>query len=183
MDTIDPTTGNALVGGGGSGNGTVPWFNNATISNGTSVLTDGAKRARLVWPGDMAITVPVVAVSTRDLVSLRTAFDSLMVLQAPDGRLPYAGTPFHQRTNIFSATYHLYSLIGIANYYHFSGDLAYVQKYWDQFKLAIQFSLTSVDSTGLMNVTASADWLRFGMGGHNIEVIIHIAIWRPADSH
>src|SRR5438045_948759 len=26
-----------------------------------------------------------------------------------------------------------------------------------------------IDSSGMANVTTSADWLRFGMGGHNIE--------------
>ena len=31
------------------------------------------------------------------------------------------------------------------------------------------YSLSNVDSSGLMNVTSSADWLRFGMGGHNVE--------------
>jgi hypothetical protein len=29
--------------------------------------------------------------------------------------------------------------------------------------------LSFIDSSGLMNVTSPADWLRFGMGGHNIE--------------
>jgi hypothetical protein len=45
---IDPTTGDAL----GTTPPALPFFN-FTISNGTSVLTDGAKRDRLVWPGDM----------------------------------------------------------------------------------------------------------------------------------
>jgi hypothetical protein len=37
------------------------------------------------------------------------------------------------------------------------------------YKEAISFSLSSIDSSGLMNVTSPSDWLRFGMGGHNIE--------------
>jgi hypothetical protein len=37
------------------------------------------------------------------------------------------------------------------------------------YKEAINFSLSSIDSSGLMNVTSPSDWLRFGMGGHNIE--------------
>lgn len=31
------------------------------------------------------------------------------------------------------------------------------------------YSLSTVDDTGLMNVSSGADWLRFGMGAHNIE--------------
>lgn len=34
------------------------------------------------------------------------------------------------------------------------------------------FSLSFIDDSGLMNVTSPADWLRFGMGGHNIEVTL-----------
>lgn len=34
----------------------------------------------------------------------------------------------------------------------------------------MNFSLGFIDESGLMNVTSGADWLRFGMGGHNIEV-------------
>jgi hypothetical protein len=41
---------------------------------------------------------------------------------------------------------------------------------WDDVKLAMNFSLSFIDASGLMNVTSPNDWLRFGMGGHNIEV-------------
>jgi len=34
----------------------------------------------------------------------------------------------------------------------------------------MNFSLGFIDESGLFNATSSADWLRFGMGGHNIEV-------------
>jgi hypothetical protein len=47
--------------------------------------------------------------------------------------------------------------------------LTYLASLWDQWKLALSFSLSFIDSSGLMNVTSPADWLRFGMGGHNIE--------------
>lgn len=47
--------------------------------------------------------------------------------------------------------------------------MAFLSGIWDQYKAGLNFSLSFIDSTGLMNVTSSADWLRFGMGGHNIE--------------
>jgi hypothetical protein len=49
------------------------------------------------------------------------------------------------------------------------GQLEYSKSLWDQWKLALNFSLSFIDDTGLMNVTSPSDWLRFGMGGHNIE--------------
>ena len=140
-------------------------------TDGTSVLIDGAKRDRLVWPGDIAISGPSIFVSTNSLDGIRNGIDSLFALQAPDGRLPWAGTPFTSQDNFpFSFTYHLYSLLDLYYYHLYSGDLAYLQSYWSRYKLALAWSLATIDSTGLANVTSSNDWLRTGMGGHNVEV-------------
>lgn len=168
--TINPAHGNALVHLGSissTDNIQLPktdtWWNNYTITNGSSTITDGAKRDRLVWPGDMSIALESIAVSTGDLYSIRMALESLLALQHSDGRLPYAGRPFY---DIVSYTYHLHSLIGMSYLYRFSGDQAWLSHYWGQYTRGVQWALSSVDHTGLANVTASADWLRFGMGGH-----------------
>lgn len=168
--TINPSQGNALVHLGSissSDNITLPqtdtWWNNYTITNGSSTITDGAKRDRLVWPGDMSIALESIAVSTGDLYSIRMALESLFALQQSNGRLPYAGKPFY---DITSYTYHLHSLIGMSYLYRFSGDQKWLAQYWDQYVRGVEWALSSVDNTGLANVTTSADWLRFGMGGH-----------------
>jgi hypothetical protein len=161
----------------------VTWYYNTTITNGTSSLVDGAKRDRLVWAGgklccmgttdvkadlksDMAIAVPGVVVSTNDVISIENSLNSLFDLQGSNGVLPYAGRPF---PSVISFTYHLYTLIGVADHYLYTGDVAYLQSLWDRWKLALSWSLSYIDSSGMMNVTSGADWLRFGMGGHNIE--------------
>ena len=173
--TIDPAFGNSLIYLGEiEKNSTVteplPWYVNYTIANGSSVLVDGAKRDRLVWPGDMAIAVPSMAVSTYELSTIRDSLDSLLVLQnRSTGALPYAGRPFGTGMPTFSFTYHLYSLIGIFDYYLYTGDLAYVDQNWHTYKFALNYSLSFIDDSDLMNVTTSADWLRFGMGARNIE--------------
>ncbi|RAH64987.1 putative alpha-L-rhamnosidase A [Aspergillus aculeatinus CBS 121060] len=171
--TIDPTTGDSLIWLGvisSSDNITLPqtdsWWNNYTITNGSTTLVDGAKRDRLVWPGDMSIAIESAAVSTADLESVRTALESLFVLQKANGQLPYAGRPF---LDIVSFTYHLHSLIGASSYYQYTGDRSWITRYWGQYKKGLQWALSSLDNSGLANITASADWLRFGMGGHNIE--------------
>ncbi|KAI0757240.1 bacterial alpha-L-rhamnosidase domain protein [Daedaleopsis nitida] len=166
--TIEPSRGDAID-NNSSVNGTLDeWWLNTTISEGTSVLTDGAKRDRLVWSGDMAIAVPGIGVTTYDLISIRNALDSLYKLQSETGQLPYAGYPFNER-GIVSFTYHLYALIGVANFYHWSGDQSYLAAKWAGWKSGMDWAAQQIDSTGLANVTAAADWLRFGMGGHNIE--------------
>lgn len=168
--TIDPEYGDALplLGIVKSGDNitlpqTTPWWSNYTITNGSSATTDGAKRDRLVWPGDMSISLESIVVSTYDLYSLRNSLESLLELQHADGRLPYAGKPF---TDMISFTYHLHSLIGVSYYYKYSSDHTWLSRYWSQFKRAVEWSLSSIDDSGMANVTASADWLRFGMGGH-----------------
>ena len=115
----------------------------------------------------MAIAVPGIVVSTNDVISIENSLNSLFDIQAPDGRLPYSGRPI--LPGVVSFTYHLYSLIGVADHYLYTGDLAYLQGLWDKWKLGLSWSLSHIDSSGLMNVTSSSDWLRSGMGGHNIE--------------
>ncbi|KAL9620008.1 MAG: hypothetical protein Q9160_005385 [Pyrenula sp. 1 TL-2023] len=102
--------------------------------------------------------------------TIRDSLNSLLDDQDPvTGQLPYAGRPFGQRLGSFSFTYHLYSLIDIADYYLYTGNLTYLSENWNRFKFGLNYSLSTIDDSGLMNVTSSADWLRFGMGGHNIE--------------
>lgn len=170
--TIDPAHGDALVHLNTiSSTETIPlpqtdrWWNNYTITNGSSTITDGAKRDRLVWPGDMSIALESIAVSTGDLYSVRMGLESLFALQQPNGRLPYAGKPFAYM-DIVSYTYHLHSLIGMSYLYRFSEDRDWLSHYWGQYTKGLQWALSSIDSSGLANVQASADWLRFGMGGH-----------------
>ncbi|SMR49452.1 unnamed protein product [Zymoseptoria tritici ST99CH_3D1] len=172
--TIDPHYGNALVhlykiNSTQLGDETPPntWYNNFTITNGTSALVDGAKRDRLVWAGDMAIAVPAIVVSTDDMISVANSLDSLFAVQnTTTGQLSYAGVPF---PSLYSSTYHLYTLIGVADYYLYANALPYLQAKWPAWKLALNYSLSFIDDSGMMNVTSPADWLRFGMGGHNIE--------------
>ena len=173
--TIDPARGGFVqIGAPPSTDPFHVWYNNDTIGNGSAVLTDGAKRDRLVWPGDIAISGPSLAVSTADLVSIRNSIDALLVFQDPiTGALPYAGTPVAEY-GIFSFTYHLYTLIDMSIYLQYSGELSYIADNFDKYVKALNYSLSFIDDSGLMNVNSSADWLRFGMGGHNIEVCLNV---------
>lgn len=174
MCSIDPTHGDSLIHLGQTNSSvpgdTVPpwnWYLNYTISNGSAALVDGAKRDRLIWPGDLAIGIPSIFASTNDLETVSSSLTNLFSLQnQTTGMLPYAGEPF---PSIYSPTYHLYSLIDVAYIYSYNGDVAYLQAKWVAYKKAMNFSTDFIDSSGLFNATSSADWLRFGMGGHNIE--------------
>lgn len=49
------------------------WLNNGTLGPGDTIIVDGAKRDRAVWPGDMGIAVPSTFVSLGDLDSVNYA--------------------------------------------------------------------------------------------------------------
>lgn len=132
-------------------------------------LSRGAKLLTETWnsgPGDIVVAAPSIFVSTNDLDTIRNGLDSLLLLQNASGALPYAGSPFQEITQLYSFTYHLHSLLDIGLYYQYTGDLAYLRSVWKNFTLGLEFSLSHVDETGLLNVTTDADWLRVGMGGH-----------------
>lgn len=81
------------------------WANNATGGVGTSILVDGAKRDRTIWPGDMGVSTMTAFTTTGDTYSSQMSLETLYSLQLPSGMLPYAGPP----VNYFgkSDTYHL----------------------------------------------------------------------------
>jgi hypothetical protein len=57
------------------------WANNGTVGYGSSVIVDGAKRDRAVWPGDMGVAVPTAFVSTGDLESIKNALQIMFFYQ------------------------------------------------------------------------------------------------------
>jgi hypothetical protein len=110
------------------------------------------------------------------LYSVRTALESLFVLQKSNGQLPYAGKGFRPSV---SYTYHLHSLIGASYLYRFSGEKGWLSNHWSQYKRGLEWAIGSVDETGLANITSSSDWLRFGMGAH----VSIPPSWPPKISH
>lgn len=92
-------------------------------------------------------------------------------MQEASGRLPYNGIGYFLKGHFdYSFTYHLYTLLDLYDYYTYSGDLAYLEKYWPQYKRGLANTVALIDSTGMANVDSPNDWLRSGMGGHNGEV-------------
>lgn len=144
------------------------WYSNYTIANGTVVTTDGAKRDRMVWPGDMTIAVPGIAVSTYDMLAVRNALDTIYEHQYIDGSMPYAGPPMGAFGE-FSDTYHLHTLVGTYAYVLYSGDLDWLKTRWSAYVRALEISIAKVDQTGLLHVSSIFDWIRPGMTGHNVE--------------
>jgi hypothetical protein len=142
------------------------WNNGATVGElGNIVLTDGAKRDRAVWPGDMGVSVPTGFVSLFETVSAKNSLQTMYNHQSSTGELGYAGPPF-----LFggSDTYHMWTLYGTQLYYQYSADKAWVDSIWSRFVAGTTFITNKMDANGLLNVTGTNDWARDGQGGENI---------------
>ncbi|KAL5528784.1 hypothetical protein ACEPAF_7921 [Sanghuangporus sanghuang] len=135
------------------------WANNGTISIGGPVVTDGAKRDRNIWPGDMGIAVPVQLVSTNDLIPTKNSLATLFSLMDPTtGGLPYCGPPLCTigdvaTAGLMSDTYHAWTLIDL----------------WANYTKAVQFLENKVQPSGLFNISNRPDWSVVTRGGENSE--------------
>ena len=182
LDTIDPTEGRVWP-PPSSG-----WENNGVVGSGTEVLTDGAKRDRSVWPGDMGVSTITAYVSTDDMLGVRNSLDTMYQSQKSTGELPFGGPEF---SFYGSDTYHLWTLVGTYSYYLYTADKTWLDgiwsKYqlvhvlplhlrqdlagsiWSKYQLGMNFITAKIDSSSLLNVTGTNDWARGGQGGENIE--------------
>lgn len=146
----------------------IGWYNAAQVGEaGASVLVDGAKRDRTIWPGDMGISVLTDYVSLGDMETVRNSLQTLYNHQAAGGAMPYAGPAVNFIGN--SDTYHMWGMIGTAAYAQFTTDAAWVAAIYPQFKLALEWIVARIDTDGLLNVTEAADWARADSDGKNIE--------------
>lgn len=145
------------------------WANNGTLGPGNTIIVDGAKRDRAVWPGDMGIAVPSSFVSIGDLDSVKNALQVMYDYQNADGSFPEAGPPLLQQK---SDTYHMWTMIGTYNYMLYTNDVAFVQKNWIKYLKAMDFIYGKVDKSGLLNQTGTRDWARWQTGFNNTEANI-----------
>lgn len=169
------------------------WQNSAVIGPGTSVLTDGAKRDRTVWPGDLGVALPTAYASLNDTKSSRNALEALYWLQGSDGMLPYAGPEISRLDSTkpdtyISDTYHLWTLVGTGLYHRYTDDTTWVRWIWPRYVKAMAYSLGKVDGSGLLNVSAPIDWGRPAGPGYRLSAnaLLYAALTmgaKLADAH
>lgn len=63
------------------------WLNDGILGPGNTIIVDGAKRDRAVWPGDMGIAVPSSFVSLGDLDSVKNALQVMYDYQVREWKL------------------------------------------------------------------------------------------------
>ncbi|WP_326758500.1 trehalase family glycosidase [Streptomyces phaeochromogenes] len=142
------------------------WDNGATVGVGDSILVDGAKRDRTVWPGDLGIAVPSQYAYSGDLTSTRNALTTMFDAQSAEGEIPWSGPPFNLKG---SDTYHTWTLLGTSTYYTYTADRPWLDSQWADYKRGMAFIINKIGSSNLLNVTRTQDWARSGQGGENIS--------------
>jgi hypothetical protein len=165
------------------------WDNDGYLGPGDTIIVDGAKRDRAVWPGDMGVAVPSTFVSVGDLDSVRNALQVMYDYQNEDGSFPEAGPPLLQQG---SDTYHMWTMIGTHNYMMYKNDAAFLQKNWAKYQRAMGYVLSKVGDSGLLNVTGTRDWARWQTGFnmseaqmilyHTLNTGADLAAWATNDT-
>lgn len=165
------------------------WLNNGTLGPGNTIIVDGAKRDRAVWPGDMGIAVPSAFVSLGNLESVKNALQvmydtqvclavagiithlALMLIPLGQdnktGAFDESGPPLSQKG---SDTYHMWTMVGTYNYVLFTNDTDFLHRNWDGYRRAMDFVYGKVTyPSGLLNVTGIRDWARWQQGFNNSQ--------------
>ncbi|KAH8666293.1 Six-hairpin glycosidase-like protein [Xylariales sp. PMI_506] len=147
-DAIPPQTGRSWPPPSQGG-----WQNTGDLGPGNSILTDGAKRDRTVWPGDLGVAVPASFYSTGDLESTGNALQTMYHYQnLATGQFPFSGPPLLAEG---SDAYHLWTMIGTYNYIFYTNDVTFLTANWVGYKLGMKFAFSQ---HSLVTGASLADW-------------------------
>jgi len=126
------------------------WNNSANCGVGATVLVDGAKRDRMIWPGDMGVSVATLFATVGLTSPSANALDTLYKYQDSSGMMPYVGPPIaaENPTNGHSDTYHLWSLIGTTNVFSYTGDRAWITDKWVGYQRGVNCSIGKIGPHG-----------------------------------
>jgi hypothetical protein len=177
LSTIDPRKGRRYPAQPG------PPHNDETIADGPSVIVDAPKRDRFVWGGDLAISSPVAYLTTGDLTSPELSFDWLSRKPAADGEpagvyLPLPGDSGWQYS---WGEYALWWIVNYETQYRYSGDRAFLDRWFDQLVGAVGWAQAHIDPTdGLFDVPAGGHW-GYSLGGkETYDNVLLVAALRAA---
>lgn len=149
-------------------------------------ILDGAKRDRAIWSGDMNVEIPSVFYSTDNAAYLKGALQMLGSYARADGstagdippQYPLGTSPQTGSGWFYSADYSTYFVLGLADYYLYSGDTAFVTQELPVLKAELAWNAGLRDSNGLVSTGSgdNADW-DFYDSGKNGEVTAYNVLY------
>lgn len=121
------------------------------------VIYDGGKRDRIVWQGDLAVQNPTTMVSTRDRTAIRNSLTSLASQQLADGFVPAESLvgPHNVDEMRTYGEYVTWFVHNMADYHLWTGDTAYLTRWWPAVQQAAAWLEDQRDSTGLISFDSS----------------------------
>ncbi len=140
-------------------------FNGFNVpGNPLPIILDGAKRDRDVWEGDLNISGPTLYYSSNATEYMKGSLQLLGSYQYTSGFVqgvqsalnPLNTTALAGTVGPYSASYSIYFVLNMADYYLYTGDLAFVKQEWPIVQKELAWSAQQVNSQGLF-VTNSGD--------------------------
>ncbi|KAI5363951.1 Putative six-hairpin glycosidase superfamily, alpha-L-rhamnosidase, six-hairpin glycosidase [Septoria linicola] len=140
-------------------------------------LSDGAKRDRNPWAGDLGVSTRSGLSLEKDLITTRNSLIGMFVVQnATTGYFAYCGSPLGELFGLVgtaydSDTYHLWTIIGYGEYVLSSRDRSFGEQYWGNITAGLAAVETYLDpTTGLLNGTGGLDCGRVGQFGQSTSL-------------
>lgn len=136
----------------------------AVPGNVLPIILDGAKRDRDVWEGDLNISGPTLYYSSNAQEYMKGSLQFMGGYQYTSGFIqgvqsalnPLNTTPLSGTVGPYSASYSIYFVLNMADYYLYTGDLDFVRQEWPIVQKELAWSAQQVNSKGLF-VTDNSD--------------------------
>jgi hypothetical protein len=153
MATIDPATGRSYPAAPGEVQ------NNATVAEGPTAITDGAKRDRMDWVGDQSVEDPVAYLTTDNAQSAFDSMDFMAKGAAANGEIPGVYLP-NSGYNGGWGEYAMWWVREYWMYYQYTGDKATLDKWFTAMQKDMSWMASLTASNGLLNIPggASGHW-------------------------
>ncbi|OLT36723.1 hypothetical protein BJF79_30855 [Actinomadura sp. CNU-125] len=156
MATIDPTTGRPYPGAEG------PVRNDAIVGEGKSIISDGAKRDRMIWGGDNAVADTVSYLSTGLAAPSANAVGFMAKGQAENGQIPGMYLTEKHGYQMNWGEYAAWWLDNYWTHYLYTGDQAFFDKWYGAMKKNVAWLESKADSDGLLDMKGAGGTWGYG---------------------
>ncbi|MFB4309261.1 alpha-L-rhamnosidase C-terminal domain-containing protein [Actinomadura sp. GTD37] len=156
MSTIDPTTGRPYPGQEG------PVRNDAIVGEGDSIISDGAKRDRMIWGGDNAIADPVSYLSTGLSAPSANAVGFMAKGQAANGQIPGLFLTDKLGYNMNWGEYAAWWVHNYWTHYLYTGDQAFFDQWYDAMKKNVAWLESNAGDDGLLTMKGAGGTWGYG---------------------
>jgi hypothetical protein len=174
LATIDPHTGRPYPGQAG------PVRNDATVGEGPSVIADGAKRDRMIWVGDNAVSNPVSYLTTGETDPAKSGVEFMAKGQAPSGQIPGLYLTDKYGYHMGWGEYAAWWVNNYWTHYLYTGDRSFLDRWYPAMRKNLAWFAGQVGGDDLLNVSAGGHW-GYGLSGKtSYDNALYVLVLRQA---